>query len=87
MLYSGWLAIGNYTIAVAAVSTTIVPILSVIFGRDIPVLTGCYITTAVILVQTMINLYGVRLTSHVNIIAVAAELIVPISSRARFSWR
>jgi amino acid transporter len=36
---------------------------------------GCYISTALILLQMIINLYGARLTSHSNIVAVIAEIV------------
>ncbi len=72
--FTGWMTLGNYSVGVAAVSTTMVPILGAILGHPLDAATGCYIVTALIILQALINLYGVRLTSHTNIIAVAVEL-------------
>lgn len=73
--FTGWMVLSNFAIAVAAVTTTMVPVLGVIIGHDIDVKTGCYLSSALIIIQMLINVYGVRLTSHTNIIAVLAEII------------
>jgi amino acid transporter len=73
--FTGWIAFSFYSIGVAAVSTTAVPVLGVILGRDIAPLMGCYITTGLILAQLVISLQGIRLTSHVTTVAVIAELV------------
>ncbi|MDR3425718.1 MAG: amino acid permease [Alphaproteobacteria bacterium] len=93
--FVGWLGIVGYTIGVAAVSTTMVSILAVIVGHPIDTQTGCVIASALIVVQMLINLYGVRLTSHINIGAVIAEIVgvgglallivLAVSSRGHFN--
>ena len=72
---TGWLALGNYTIGAAAVTTAMLPVLGVILGHRIHGPAGSCLVAAFLIVQMMINLYGVRLTSHTNLVAVLAEII------------
>ena len=72
---AGWLVISNMTIGAAAVTTVMLPILGVITGHDITGLTGSCIASGFLILQLLINLYGVRLTSHTNVVAVVAEIV------------
>jgi len=72
---TGWLVLGNMTIGSAAVTTSMLPILGVILGHDLDPETGHFLAAAFLLIQMAINLCGVRLTSHTNVIAVIAEII------------
>jgi amino acid transporter len=72
---TGWLAISNYTIGAAAVTTVMLPILGVILGHEISGYAGSCLVSAFLVVQMMINLFGVRLTSHTNVVAVVAEIM------------
>lgn len=71
----GWLVISNMTIGAAAVTTTMLPILGVIVGHDISGIQGSCIASAFLILQLFLNLYGVRLTSHTNVVAVLAEIL------------
>jgi amino acid transporter len=73
--FAGWLGIVAYSIGVAAVSTTMIPILSAILGYQIDARIGCYLAAALVVLQMLINLASVRLTSRVNAVAVMAEII------------
>ena len=71
---TGWLGVCFYCFGVAATSSTVIPVLGVIVGRTIDPGVALVVVCAVILGQTIINLIGVRLTAHANLIAVIAEI-------------
>ncbi len=73
--FTGWLALSAYSIGVAAVTSTLVPVVGTIFDTQFNPALTTDITVGVILLQTLINIFGVRLTSKINLIAVYAELI------------
>lgn len=71
---AGWLTICNYTIATAAVTVTMIPIIGALLNVTLsPLLASC-VATVFILIQLFANLGGVRLTSSTNTIAVGAEI-------------
>lgn len=73
--FTGWLGLFAFTNGVAAVTATMIPVLGAVLGRSIDPQAGTFIAAGLIAVQMLINLYGARLTSHTNIIAVLAEII------------
>jgi len=73
--FTGWMLMVAFAIGTAAVTTTMLPVIGVILGYDLDPHMASAIAIALILGQLIINLYGARLTSHINIIAVVAEII------------
>jgi amino acid transporter len=73
--FAGWMALFAYTVGVAAVSVTIVPILQSIFGFSIDPNLTRLLGTLLIVLQVGINIYGVRAAAYINLWAVGAEVI------------
>lgn len=73
--FAGWMALFAYTVGVAAVSVTIVPILQSIFGISIDPNLTRLLGTLLIVLQVGINIYGVRAAAYFNLWAVSAELV------------
>ncbi len=73
--FTGWMALVVYCTGAAAVATTMVPVLTEIVGVNFSPLLSHLISVSVILIVSLINIYGIRLASHTNLIAVIAELI------------
>ncbi len=72
---TGWLAVCNYALAVPAVTRTMLPLLNDLSGGGFGGYTGALVVSGLIVLQLLINLYGVRLTSHMNVLAVVAEIV------------
>ena len=72
---TGWLAMISYAIGTAAVTTAMLPVITVIIGYKLDGQAASGIAAVLIILQLTINLYGARLTSHINIVAVLAEII------------
>ncbi len=73
--FTGWLAMIAFAIGTAGVTMTLLPIIGVIMGYDLGTHLSMIIAVLLILAQLTINLYGARITSQINIIAVIAEII------------
>ncbi len=65
----------NFALAVPAVTRTMLPLLGDLFGAGFGGYTGALVVSGLIVLQLLINLYGVRLTSHMNVLAVIAEIV------------
>jgi len=72
---AGWLALSNYTIGTAAITTTMLPVLGIMLGHDVDPQTGACIASALIVIQMIINMYGMKITSHTNVVSVIAEIV------------
>jgi amino acid transporter len=72
---TGWLAMISFAIGTAVVTTTMLPVIAVITGYEFGRHAASGIAVALIILQLTINLYGVSLTSHINIVAVIAEIV------------
>lgn len=73
---TGWLGLCFYCFGVAATSSTAVPVLGAMMGYPIAPEIAPFLVSGIILTQTVINVIGVRLTSHANLLAVIAEIVV-----------
>lgn len=73
--FTGWMTLFAYTVGVAAVTVTIVPLLQSILGYTIDPALGRYLAVALVLLQAVINIYGVRAAALTNLVAVGAEIL------------
>lgn len=73
--FTGWMTLFAYTVGVAAVTVTIVPLLQSVLGYTIDPVLGRYLAVALVLLQAVINIYGVRAAALTNLAAVGAEII------------
>jgi len=72
--FTGWMTLFAYTVGVAAVTVTIIPLLQSILGYTIDAALGRYLAVALVLLQAIINIYGVRAAALTNLVAVSAEI-------------
>lgn len=72
---AGWMALLAYAVGVAAVTATIIPVLRSLLGFDLDQNIIRLVEIALILLQALINIYGVRLAAHINLVAVGAEIV------------
>jgi amino acid transporter len=71
---AGWMLLGVWAISGASVNVTLVPILRALTGVAYSPLESKCICVFLIVLQALINIYGVRLASKINLIAVATEI-------------
>ena len=72
--YAGWMALFAYAVGVAAVSVTIFPIVQSFAGVPFDARAAPYVGVALVLVQALLNIYGVRTAARFNLVAVAIEI-------------
>ena len=73
--FAGWMALSAYAVGVAAVTVTMFPVMSSLFGTTFTIEQIRYIGLGLLLVQVLINIYGVRVAAYLNVAAVGAEII------------
>jgi len=76
--FAGWMALFAYSVGIAAVVATIFPALHSLLGYDIDPGSARYISIAIVFVQALLNIYGVRATAYINLLAVVAEMFALI---------
>ncbi|MDR6998930.1 amino acid permease [Neobacillus niacini] len=77
--FSGWIYLISLLILIAAVDYGGAPYVAQILGMDTgSSMTLFWITVAIIVIQTFINAFGVKLTALINNIGVIAEIVVMI---------
>ena len=79
---TGWTAIINYAVGVAAVTTTMLPVIGIVLGHELTGTESLAASVFIILAVTLINVYGVKLASQVNTAAVCAEIIAMLGLAA-----
>jgi len=72
--FAGWMALFAYAVGVAAVTATIFPALHSLLGFDLDARSVHIVGIALVLLQALINIYGVRLAAYINLAAVGAEV-------------
>lgn len=77
--FTGWMTFFAYTVGVAAVTVTIVPLLQTALGYTIDPDLGRYLAVGLVLLQAVINIYGVRAAALTNLVAVGAEIFSMIA--------
>lgn len=73
--FTGWMTLFAYSVGVAAVTVTFVPLLQSLLGYTIDPLLGRYLGVALVLLQAITNIYGVRVAALTNLVAVGVEII------------
>lgn len=76
--FAGWMSLCAYAIGVAAVTATIFAIFRSVWGFASDFNTVRSIGIVLILLQALINIYGVRAAAYINLLAVAAEIVALI---------
>jgi len=76
--FSGWMALFAYAVGVAAVTVTMFPVLHSLFGYELDVSLTRDFGIALILIQALLNIYGVRVAAYINALAVGAEIVALI---------
>lgn len=72
--FAGWMALFAYAVGIAAVTVTIFPVLHALLGFDLDSNASRLAGLGIILLQALINIYGVKLAAHINLGAVCAEI-------------
>jgi amino acid transporter len=73
--FTGWLYICTISIGLAAVDLTATTVIGNLIGKTFTPLQTDLVTSVLIVAQAIINIYGVRLTSRINSLAVWSEVI------------
>ncbi|MDE2030321.1 MAG: amino acid permease, partial [Alphaproteobacteria bacterium] len=77
--FAGWMALFAYAIGVAAVTATIFPALRSLLGFDLGPAATHGVGIALVLIQALFNIYGVRITAYINLLAVGAEILALVA--------
>ena len=72
--FAGWMALFAYVVGVAAVTVTIIPVLHSLLGFPLDASVTRYAALSLILLQAVINIYGVRAAAYINLLAAVAEI-------------
>jgi amino acid transporter len=73
--FAGWMALSAYAVGVAAVTVTMFPVMSSLFGVTFNIELIRYIGLGLLLLQVLINIYGVKVAAYLNLAAVGTEII------------
>jgi amino acid transporter len=73
--FAGWIAFCFLILVVPTVDYAMAPIIAQIFGWDTDSSTLVWIVIATLVVQALLNIYGVKLATRINDIAVYTEVI------------
>jgi amino acid transporter len=76
--FAGWMALFAYAVGVAAVTATLFPALHSLLGVELDTSTTRYVGIGLVLLQAIINIYGVRIAAYINLLAVGAEILAII---------
>jgi amino acid transporter len=72
---TGWLVFASFSIGTVAVTTTAVPILATLLGVTFDATVTRVVGVGLLILQAIINIYGVGITSRINIVAVISEIV------------
>lgn len=73
--FAGWIAFCFLVIVVPTVDYALAPIIAEMFGWDTGSMTLVWIVIGTLIVQALLNIYGVKLATRINDIAVYTEVI------------